>query len=336
MAFVKNLLIIKEKLLAFYGRFSTYINLVMKFLLALFSFLLIGKAIGTHDILANPLICFAIAVMCAFVPVSVTVICATVLALIHLFGMSMELAAIATIVVLIVYLLYFRFAPKTGILLILTPLLFYIKIPYIIPVIAALTVGMTGIVPVVCGIFMYYMINFASMYSTAISSMDADSAYYAHWKITDQNITFIFNNILNNKELIITIVSFSIAILMIYLIKRLSVNYSWIIGIVAGCFTNAVILIVSFSLLSIKTNVLFVVIGTVLAIVIGLVLHLFIFSVDYTATEYVQFEDNDYYYYVKAVPKVSVTERDITVKKINSRDKGYIHTESFEEDQEDR
>lgn len=36
MAFVKNLLIIKEKLLAFYGRFSTYINLVMKFLLALF------------------------------------------------------------------------------------------------------------------------------------------------------------------------------------------------------------------------------------------------------------------------------------------------------------
>lgn len=248
MAFVKNLLIIKEKLLAFYGRFSTYINLVMKFLLALFSFLLIGKAIGTHDILANPLICFAIAVMCAFVPVSVTVICAMVLALIHLFGMSMELAAIATIVVLIVYLLYFRFAPKTGILLILTPLLFYIKIPYIIPVIAALTVGMTGIVPVVCGIFMYYMINFASRYSTAISSMDADSAV--------QNITFIFNNILNNKELIITIVSFSIAILMIYLIKRLSVNYSWIIGIVAGCFTNAVILIVSFSLLSIKTNVL--------------------------------------------------------------------------------
>ena len=159
MAFVKNLLIIKEKLLAFYGRFSTYINLVMKFLLALFSFLLIGKAIGTHDILANPLICFAIAVMCAFVPVSVTVICATVLALIHLFGMSMELAAIATIVVLIVYLLYFRFAPKTGILLILTPLLFYIKIPYIIPVIAALTVGMTGIVPVVCGIFMYYMLD---------------------------------------------------------------------------------------------------------------------------------------------------------------------------------
>lgn len=162
--------------------------------------MLIGKAIGTHDILANPLICFAIAVMCAFVPVSVTVICATVLALIHLFGMSMELAAIATIVVLIVYLLYFRFAPKTGILLILTPLLFYIKIPYIIPVIAALTVGMTGIVPVVCGIFMYYMINFASRYSTAISSMDADSAV--------QNITFILIIYLITKNLLLQLYHF--------------------------------------------------------------------------------------------------------------------------------
>ena len=29
----------------------------------------------------------------------------------------------------------------------------------------------------------------------------------------------------------------------------------------------------------------------------------FFFSVDYTCTEYVQFEDDDYYYYVKAVPR---------------------------------
>ena len=36
MAFVKNLLIIKEKLLAFYGRFSTYFNLLMKFLIEIF------------------------------------------------------------------------------------------------------------------------------------------------------------------------------------------------------------------------------------------------------------------------------------------------------------
>lgn len=322
MAFLLEL---KESFKKFYNRYNTYVVPASKFIIALICFIMINTSIGYMDKLKNPVFALLLSVICAFLPGGFTLIVLSAFILIQLYVIAPEFALLVLCVMLLMYLLYFRFAPKTGILLILTPLLFYIKIPYIIPVIAALTVGITGIVPVVCGIFMYYMINFASRYSTAISSMDADSAV--------QNITFIFNNILNNKELIITIVSFSIAILMIYLIKRLSVNYSWIIGIVAGCFTNAVILIVSFSLLSIKTNVLFVVIGTVLAIVIGLVLHLFIFSVDYTATEYVQFEDNDYYYYVKAVPKVSVTERDITVKKINSRDKGYIHTESFEEDQ---
>ena len=44
--------------------------------------------------------------------------------------------------------------------------------------------------------------------------------------------------------------------------------------------------------------------------------------------------DNDYYYYVKAVPKVSVSGRNVTIKKINSlqEDKGFIHTESYEDE----
>ena len=36
-------------------------------------------------------------------------------------------------------------------------------------------------------------------------------------------------------------------------------------------------------------------------------LQFFAFSVDYSRTEYTQFEDDDYYYYVKAVPKLAVT-----------------------------
>ena len=326
---VKNLLIIKEKLVTFYAKTGVYLNHMFKFLLALITYLLIGRAVGTNELLSSPLIGFALAVLCAFVPVNVTVICATILTIIHLFGMSLELAIIETMVVLIIYLLYFRFAPNTGLLMVITPLLFYIKIPYVVPVIAALTAGITGIVPVVCGTFLFYLINFASEYSVAISTLDADSAL--------QNITFIFNNILNNKELIVIIVAFSISILMIYIIKRLSVNYSWIIAILAGTITNAIVIIVSFSLLETAYNIGMLIGGTILAIAVGLILHLFIFSVNYSGTEYVQFEDNDYYYYVKAVPKVSVAGKDLTVKKINSieKDRGFIHTESFDEEKEE-
>ena len=40
---------------------------------------------------------------------------------------------------------------------------------------------------------------------------------------------------------------------------------------------------------------------------------------DYSRTEKVQFEDDDYYYYVKAVPKMTVAAQTKTVKKINTQ-----------------
>ena len=45
----------------------------------------------------------------------------------------------------------------------------------------------------------------------------------------------------------------------------------------------------------------------------------FFFSVDYSRSENLQFEDDEYYYYVKAVPKLSVTRSEKTVKRINER-----------------
>ena len=42
------------------------------------------------------------------------------------------------------------------------------------------------------------------------------------------------------------------------------------------------------------------------------------FNLDYARTEKVQFEDDDYYYYVKAVPKITVTAKKVKVKKINN------------------
>ena len=47
----------------------------------------------------------------------------------------------------------------------------------------------------------------------------------------------------------------------------------------------------------------------------------FAFNVDYSRTELVQFEDDEYYYYVKAVPKISLATPEKSVKKINTQRK---------------
>ena len=57
--------------------------------------------------------------------------------------------------------------------------------------------------------------------------------------------------------------------------------------------------------------------------VIVKVIEFFAFHVDYSRVEKVQFEDDEYYYYVKAVPKITVAMPSKTVKKINTPKKKY-------------
>ena len=58
--------------------------------------------------------------------------------------------------------------------------------------------------------------------------------------------------------------------------------------------------------------------GVFLSLIVELLVEFFCFMVDYTRIENVQFEDDDYYYYVKAVPKVTVSDSLRIVKTIST------------------
>lgn len=76
--------------------------------------------------------------------------------------------------------------------------------------------------------------------------------------------------------------------------------------------------------LDVKSPVLPLIAGTIGAVLVALILEFFLFHVDYTRTEHLQYEDDEYYYYVKAVPKMSIARRDVTIKTIQEADPGEI------------
>ena len=61
------------------------------------------------------------------------------------------------------------------------------------------------------------------------------------------------------------------------------------------------------------------ILGTIGSAAIAIVIQFFRRALDYTAVENVQFEDDDYYYYVKAVPKINVSMPQMRVKRINAQ-----------------
>ena len=101
------------------------------------------------------------------------------------------------------------------------------------------------------------------------------------------------------------------------LIRTRSFDYAWRIAIIAGGVVYVLMIIAGGFYFRLDIDVVTLIIYTVISVVIGLLLEFFVFGGDYTRTERLEYEDDEYYYYVKAVPKACVTTSERSIKKIN-------------------
>lgn len=197
-------------------------------------------------------------------------------------------------------------------MLIIVPLAFFLKIPYFIPIAVGLVCTPVSIVSVTFGTIIYFMLDVISKNATAINNISGGST-----SVT--SINSIINMMGNNVEMILTIVAFIVTILVVYFIKRTSVNNSWSIAIIVGGIVDLVIILVGSTVLNTNSSLIWIIVGTLISVLLAFIVQFFVFSVDYSRTEHTQFEDDEYYYYVKAVPKINVTAPEMNVKRINAQ-----------------
>ena len=115
----------------------------------------------------------------------------------------------------------------------------------------------------------------------------------------------------------LTLIAFIAVVLAVNLIRTRMFDYAWRIAIVAGGVIYIVIMLAGSMSLGISISVFSLIIYTVVAVLVGIILEFFVFGGDYTRTERLEYEDDDYYYYVKAVPKALVATSERSIKKIN-------------------
>ena len=73
-------------------------------------------------------------------------------------------------------------------------------------------------------------------------------------------------------------------------------------------------------LLGISGRTVGVLVGNAAAALIAFLLQFLFFNLDYSRTERLQFEDDEYFYYVKAVPKAVVSGTDKKITRFGGRD----------------
>ena len=307
---MSTLLEIKQYVNNFFNKFEAYIRPVLKLILALVALITINSKLGYMQKIDNSAIVLIAALMCSFMPLNFIVVVSALFIVLHMYALSLECAMVILVLFIVLFLLYFRFSPKDTIAVVLTPICCMMGIPYILPVILGLVGGPYSAVSLACGIIVAY----------SLKSINASAASLGAMETEDMATRFrlVIDGILDSKVMVVLIIAFAITVIVVYIIRRLPIDYSWPIAIAAGAIVDAVIVLICDLSMNADISVAGIIFGTLLAVVAGFITQFLRFNVDYNRAEKVQFEDDEYYYYVRAIPKVTVPAPKKRVKKINS------------------
>lgn len=300
-----KLLEIKEQVFRFWGEYETYLRFIYKFILALALFCIINGAVGFMESISTFPVALLLALVCCVLPQSVTLLVSAALIVLNLYVLSVEVAFTAVLIFLMVFFLYFRFSPKDGLLFILTPICFVLGIPYILPIGTGLLRKIYSVAAVACGTIVYFFLNGIYENVTALSATTVGTGVVEATKMT-----ITAGQLLSNKEMYLTVFVFVVSAVVVHVLRKLSMDHAWKVAIASGAMIQISTMFVGYLLFDITGKTLGMILGNAVAIFLGLAIEFLFMNLDYSRTERVQFEDDDYYYFVKAVPKKMVASMD--------------------------
>ncbi len=295
-----KLLYIREYAKVLISRYDSYVRPFSKFLLMFITLTVINSKVGYASRIDSVALTLVVSLLVSFLPLNFIPIISAGYIMLHMYGLSLESAAVIGIMLFVMFLLYFRFAPNDSILLVLTPLAFVLRIPYAMPLVAGLVAAPTAMASVGCGVITYFMLYFVARNEAVIRAM-ADEDMLTKFK-------FLLEELLFNREMMVMAAAFAITIVVVYVVRRLPVDHCWTMAIVTGVLMNMIIIMVGDLKYGTYVSLGGLVFGSIVGVIVAYVVKFFLFNLDYSRTENVQFEDDQYYYYVKAVPKNSISE----------------------------
>ena len=304
-----KLLEIKDQLIRFYSKYETFLYPVVKFIVAFLLLMMVNTNIGFMEKISTLPVALGLSFLCALLPTGAILWVGALVVLADMYALSMEVALATLILFAILFFLYFRFVPKDGLTVILTPICFQLHIPYLMPIGSSLLRSVYSVVGVVCGTVVYYFLDGISRNAgTLMNTAGAEEEQ------TSSRFDISVGQFLGNKEMYLVIVIFVVTAIVVYVVRRMEVDNAWTLAIISGTLIQIAGLFVGYLVLGITGKTLWLLVGNMIALILAFVLEFLFMNLDYARTERVQFEDDDYYYYVKAVPKKMVAVREVTVK----------------------
>ncbi len=295
---MKELYTWRDKAVELYSTKTKIFEIVGRLLIGLMVFSYINNHLGYMDLLNKGIVVLGLSAVCAVLPLAFLAVIAMAVSLLHMYSVSMVITGCVAVIYLLMFIVYFRFTSELVLVALLTPIALAMNIPYVLPIACGLLVGPTAVIPMSCGVVVYYMVNIVEGMATAggIGELSMDG-------VLSDALTFS-TEILDCKEMIFFIVVLSVGLWVTTGVRRIHMNYAWKIAMGSGVVAMVIAATISSNILEPEVGFGSLFFGSILAILIGIVVEFLFLSVDYKKTEYLEFEDDEYYYCVKAIPRV--------------------------------
>ena len=297
-----------------YRKARHIINPVIKFIVALLVFSNLNSAIGFNPDFSKTSIVLVLSAVSAFTPGGVMVFFAMALTLLHVYSASLYLAILIALIFIVLYAALMRFSNGNAIVAVLVPLLAPFDLHFAVPLILGCVATPVAVMPCACGVAFYYLIDVIKDFSAVDigEKIDVDILVEYYNELLDV--------IIGQKEMYIVIGVFAIVIIVVFLLRRLPFDYSFLVSIGAGAIVNIIGLLVGSLKFDISISVGSIIFMTLLCSLIAMLSDFMKRVLDYTAIEHVQFEDDDFYYYVKAVPKIKISMTNHNIRVLSPED----------------
>ncbi|MCR4831039.1 MAG: hypothetical protein K5883_06240 [Pseudobutyrivibrio sp.] len=261
---------------------------------------------GYNKTVSQTWLLIVIALLCAFFPIQGVSVVLTIVLLLDLLELSTEAAVVALALIVASYLVCAYFRSKNTYNTVVVPICYSFHSPFVIALGAGLLSSINELCSVICGSVTAYYLHIVKDNAAAIIDETSDVSV----------ISLLNEQMLKGRMFYFFLAAMTSMFLIVYMLRQSKINMSWIVANLAGVAVEFIIMLTGYLLTSQKTEVPGLMLGNLIVIIVGVLLNYFILDLDYSRIEKVQFEDDDYYYYVTAVPKIRIAEEEKEIKKI--------------------
>ncbi len=293
---MKSLLKIRNRIRDAIREYDEIVTPILKFIWCFLCFYSIDRLFGYSELFSQIPVIFLLSVIFAVFNDKFMFFVVGIIFTMNVYEVSLEAAIMFLVIYIAMYCMYIRFFPTFGYVILLSMICCMCGVQYLIPLVVGMVAGIGGALPAAFGLLIYH-------FSLAVAELDKMNKSLTAPEGVEV-FKYIIENVLKNKEMILMAIVFAITIILVHIIRKLSFNYSAYVAILAGALCNIGASVVVASAFKIEANVPTVIMGTFFGLILAAIIQVFRGILDYKHTENVQFEDDDYYYYVKAVPKI--------------------------------